>query len=219
VSYICNDIGVSSRVVEMPYLQTFAIGLLCAMPFGPMGILCLRRVMQTGVLSNLTAIFGIAAADASWAFITVNGLRALSSWTDQHQRSLGTAIGVLFIALGVHGFLAKNRSAQSVESSRALAGFIPNFVVVFFNPSTCVYFSGVFAVLGIGKLVRGSAASAGVSVTVFLGVTCFWLALGATCSLLRGRLPMLPPRAVSRMVSVLVSLLGVVTVIAAWRMG
>jgi putative LysE/RhtB family amino acid efflux pump len=219
MSYSCNDKRESSRVVEMPYLQTFVVGLFSAMPFGPMGILCLRRVMQTGVMSNRAAIFGIAAADAGWAFITVYGLSALSSWTDRHQRLLGTAIGLLFVVMGAYGLLSRNRSVQSVENSNALAGFAPNFVVVFFNPSTFVYFSGVFAILGIGNLVRGSAASIGVSATVFLGVTCFWLALGGACALLRNRPPMLPPAVLSKIVSTLVCLLGLVTVIAAWHAG
>ena len=199
----------------MTYLLSFLIGFVCASPFGPMGLLCLRRTLSHGVPASLAAILGIAAADAAWAFITINGLRPLITWITAYRQILGTVVGLAFMALGLHGLRKPPRSVRLVESSNLLAGFAPNFAVVFFNPSTCLFFSGVFALMDIGGADHDAGVPLGIALAVFVGVLSFWITLGCLRDLLRHHQMALPLTLVNRVICALIAAFGFVILLVA----
>lgn len=145
----------------MHYLLTFLVGFTCASPIGPMGLLCLGRVLNCGLRSNLRAVSGIAFADGAWAFITVTGMRPLSTWLTEQQKPLGVMVGALFLYLGCQGLFKRQRAPGKIDYKGGLTGFIPNFSVVFFNPSTVILFSAVFALIGVQKVTSNLGTSLG----------------------------------------------------------
>lgn len=199
----------------MHYLLTFLVGFTCASPIGPMGLLCLRRTLTFGLRSNLRAVSGIAFADGAWAFITVNGMRPLSNWLAEQQKPLSIVVGVLFLYLGCQGMRDRQQAPELRGHKGALTGFIPNFSVVFFNPSTVILFSAVFALIGVQTVPSNLESSLCIALCVTAGVLSFWLILGIASAMLRESIQPCHLRLINRFISTAIAAIGACALIVA----
>src|SRR5271155_4167133 len=66
-------------------VKGIVVGVVIAVPVGPVGILCLRRTIFEGQLSGLVSGLGTATADALFGVVAAFGLTLVSrliSWED-----------------------------------------------------------------------------------------------------------------------------------------
>ena len=84
------------------------LGLVIAAPVGPVGLMCIRRTLQKGVINGMSTGFGSAVCDAFFGSIAVLGVSAILGLHMIEQRlscifnADGTAILVkLFSELGL----------------------------------------------------------------------------------------------------------------------
>lgn len=204
------------------FTTTFAVcicvGMVSALPFGPMGLLSLRRTLEHGLFGSYRAVLGIACADAIWAFVTVNGLSVLTDWFARQQLLLHLVAGLVFIAMGLHAILSQQRLSTPVEKSAdALAGFLPNFFVVFLNPSTPLFFSIVFALLGVPYIEGGIGMSSLVGIAVLLGVNTFWIVIELLMRRYRARMTRDHVRLIARCIAIVIILLGLLILVRLLR--
>jgi len=61
-------------------VKGIVVGVVIAVPVGPVGILCLRRTIFEGQLSGLVSGFGAATADALFGVVAAFGLTLVSRW-------------------------------------------------------------------------------------------------------------------------------------------
>src|SRR5258707_9205082 len=80
--------GVCAGMLLVFLLKGLLVGVLIALPVGPVGILCIRRTIFHGPLAGFVSGLGAATADAVFGIIAGFGLTFLSDLLLDHQRWL-----------------------------------------------------------------------------------------------------------------------------------
>lgn len=167
------------------------LGLLIAAPVGPIGVLCIRRTLESGAAAGILSGLGAATADALYGAVAAFGLTAVSRVLVAGQTWMGLAGGAFLLGLGVQTLRGAGEPAE--EARPALSGtglasaFASTVALTLTNPMTILSFAAVFAGMGLAT-GGGDARSAAWLVTgVFVGSAAWWLFLCGAVSLLRRR--------------------------------
>lgn len=169
----------------------FVIGLLIAIPVGPIGLLCIQRTLNEGRVVGLATGLGAATADATYGLIAAFGLTLISTFLIQQQFWLTLVGGLFLIYLGVRTLFAPpaTHSAQTTDTrSSLLAAWASTFVLTITNPMTILSFVAIFAGAGLVAQAGNWLSAALMVVGVFLGSAAWWFLLSSGVSLLRTRI-------------------------------
>jgi threonine/homoserine/homoserine lactone efflux protein len=155
----------------------FIIGFFSASPVGPMGLLCMRRVLLRGFTSGILSALGISCASSFWAYVAIHGLASFSFWIEREQQPLEIAIGLFFFLYGLHAMFNSPRTEYpTLEKKGKFSEFFSTFLVVFLNPATFMSFTALFTLFGIGKRYYGLFDSIEIGLSVFVGAMTYWIA-------------------------------------------
>jgi threonine/homoserine/homoserine lactone efflux protein len=171
-------------------VQGFVIGFAIAAPVGPIGVLCIRRTLERGLLIGLVSGLGAATADACYGLIAALGLSTISNWLLDAQDWIRLVGGLFLLYLGVTIWRAKPaaQGAQAGRRSGLLGAYASTLALTLTNPTTILSFIAIFAGLGLAERGRDEAGAVLLVVGVFAGSAFWWLLLSSGVSLLRGRL-------------------------------
>jgi threonine/homoserine/homoserine lactone efflux protein len=162
-----------SAVIEI-LLKGIAAGFIVAVPLGPAGILCFRRVLAGPRLVGVLTVLGAALADSIYGTAAAFGLTAVVRALLTHREGLRAAGGVLLIVLAVQMIRARTPEEAQESSTGSLPGaFFSAFLLMAANPSVIVSFLAVFAALDLGA-VRGYSEMAWLGPGVFAGSAAWW---------------------------------------------
>lgn len=198
------------------FLRGVALGFAIAAPVGPLGILCIRRTMAEGRMSGLATGLGAATADALYGLVAALGLTFISGLLLRQSMWLGLIGGGFLIYLGFTTYRANAPTAVDADSSRGiLSSYFSALFLTLTNPMTILFFTAVFAGLGIAD-AAGDYASGGLLVLgVFCGSALWWLLLTGGVVLLQTRVESIPLRWINRIAGVVLFVFGVAAVVNA----
>jgi threonine/homoserine/homoserine lactone efflux protein len=168
-------------------LKGIVVGIVIAVPVGPVGVLCIRRTILDGRIAGLSSGTGAATADAMFAVIAGFGLTALSDWLFGYQDWLRVGGAVFLFYVGISAFLhdpAKPRAPQQAPESM-LANYASTFALTITNPVTILSFLAIFAGLGLAGHDMTMAGVATLVLGVWLGSLSWWVALALGAGLFR----------------------------------
>lgn len=161
------------------------IGLIVAVPIGPVNLICIRRTLAFGPVNGFVSGLGAAVGDTVFAIVTGFGLTAVAQWIEGYSSLLELIGGAMLIYFGIHTFFAKVQarlpdSLASKEKGRAtLFGTMAStFALTITNPATLLGFAAMFA--GLGGIAGGNPSFISASFVVIGvagGSTLWWLAL------------------------------------------
>jgi threonine/homoserine/homoserine lactone efflux protein len=161
-------------------LEGIVVGIVIAVPVGPVGVICVRRTIFRGKLAGLVSGLGAATADAIFGFIAAFGLTFISDWLIGYQQWLRVAGGCYLLYAGVSALLTAPSLQADSEPPRPenlFRYFFSTFALTLTNPITILAFLGIFAAVGFGgekvTLVRAAFLVLG----VWLGSLLWWLVL------------------------------------------
>jgi threonine/homoserine/homoserine lactone efflux protein len=164
-------------------LKGLLVGIIIALPAGPVGVLCIRRTIFHGRLAGFMSGLGAASADAVFGIIAGFGLTVVSDLLLDHQAWLRLGGGGFLLYIGISAFaadpLAGTQSQRDPEG--LLADYASAFVLTITNPITILAFLAIFASIGFSG-PEATLGRAGILVLgVWLGSLLWWagLALGA----------------------------------------
>src|SRR5260370_34729859 len=89
-------------------LKGVLVGIIIALPAGPVGVLCIRRTIFHGRLAGLMSGLGAAMADAVFGIIAAFGLTFVSSLLLDYQDWLRLGGGGLLMYISMSGFTARS---------------------------------------------------------------------------------------------------------------
>lgn len=171
------------------FFKGLAIGLIIAMPFGPVGLLCLQRAITHGLRVGLLSGLGAGLADTFYGAVAAFGLTYISDFLTTHHILLQSVGGVFLAAMGVRLFFAAKPPRQIEPGSSHFAGaFASIFILTLTNPMTFVAFLAIFAGFGLGGADARIHHAVAVVVGVFFGAMVWWVAIAFGGKLLRFRL-------------------------------
>ena len=119
------------------FFKGFAIGLMVAVPVGPIGLLCVNRALFKGAVYGLLSGLGVATADAIAAGIAVLGLTLVSGFLLEQQLWFRLIGGFFLCYLGVKIFSTTPlERAASAKDGSLVRAYVSTFLLTFSNPLT-----------------------------------------------------------------------------------
>ena len=160
-------------------LKGIAVGIVIAVPVGPVGVMCVRRTIFAGKWAGFVSGLGAATADAIYGFIAAFGLTFVSDLLIGYHQWLRIAGGCYLLYLGGSALLTAPQARPSSESDAEtlLRDFLSTFALTLTNPITILAFLGIFSVLGLGGDDATFARAAILVLGVWLGSLLWWLTL------------------------------------------
>jgi threonine/homoserine/homoserine lactone efflux protein len=216
-------------------LSGWLIGLMAAVPIGPVNLICIRRTLQCGWRYGFTSGLGAALGDGLFASITGFGLTYVAQLIEGYSTILQIAGGILLVVVGARTFLAPppiriaesyGPFPESVARAKAMQnckngknggqngnqsktrGMASTFVLTITNPATLFGFTTWFMTLGGLASDPSFFAAAFVVVGVMLGSATWWLILTGVVGKLHARIDDHVVRVINQASGVLIGLCG-----------
>jgi threonine/homoserine/homoserine lactone efflux protein len=168
-------------------LKGIAVGIVIAVPVGPVGVLCVRRTIFEGRLFGFISGLGAASADTIFGIVAGFGLTVISDVLLDFQDWLRGAGGLFLVYIGGSALRKRivryERPEKSAEN--LLSAYLSTFALTITNPVTILAFLGIFAGVGFtgeeATLGRAAMLVAG----VLLGSLIWWLGISLGAGLFR----------------------------------
>jgi threonine/homoserine/homoserine lactone efflux protein len=159
-------------------LKGVAIGVVIALPVGPVGVLCVRRTVFEGPVYGFISGIGAATADTIFGVIAAAGLTFLRDWLLSYQDWFGAAGGIFLVIIGVRTLLVPPTERETVPLSgeRRLTAYFSTFALTITNPITILAFAAIFAKVGVAESA-GMFTLGMLVLGVFAGSLVWWFGL------------------------------------------
>lgn len=145
----------------------FLIGLIMAIPLGPMGLLCINKTILFGKRSGLVSGGAIALADFLYALIAVFFYSAVSNFIHINKMNIVFLSSLILIILGISLMRSKNIKNTRQDLSK---DFLSVFLFTLSNPFTIISFAAMAATIDFH-------AKSLIAIGVFLGSMSWWIIL------------------------------------------
>ena len=195
------------------------MGLVAAVPIGPVNLICIRRTFAFGPLNGFMSGIGAALGDGIFACITGFGL----TWVAQLIEGYATVIeligGAMLVYFGWRSFFAPPMVRCLDEegndgASNLIRAIVSTFLLTITNPATLLAFTAMFASLGGLAGGAGSYVDAGFVVAGVVGGSAgWWLALTTLIGLFHAKIDEKAMKRINRVSGLLVGTFGLVVLV------
>jgi threonine/homoserine/homoserine lactone efflux protein len=166
-------------------LKGIAVGIVIALPVGPVGVLCVRRCLFEGPLFGFVAGLGAAVADATFGAIAGFGLTFVRDWLLNYEDWFGLLGGLFLLGFGMKAlFLYRGPDAAPLAGEKLFGAFASTYALTIANPITLLSFAAIFAKVGADSMTGLLDTTILVS-GVFLGSLLWWVGLAFGIAALR----------------------------------
>jgi len=166
------------------FYRGLILGFMISAPVGPIGLLCIRRTAQRGLLVGIATGMGAAAADAVFGALATFGVSAILGVVAGFQTEIRLIGGVIlaFMAGNAWGKKPQLANTGDVSVGNILRAFISGLALTFTNPVTILATLAVIATLG-GQVnsYQASVMTGG----IFAGAAAWWILLSGGVALFR----------------------------------
>ncbi len=183
------------------FYRGLVLGLMIAAPVGPIGLLCIRRTIQRGIVAGFATGLGAACADTTFAAIAALGVTAILDFM-RHYDFVIRIIGGLLLLFGAwHAWRDEPRSTARNFTHLAkrvvgmanrtneetwmgsIKGFFSGLAITLTNPLTLF---GVLAVVATFGNLQKRHDAVTIVAGIFFGSTLWWIILSGGIAALRG---------------------------------
>jgi threonine/homoserine/homoserine lactone efflux protein len=160
------------------------VGIVIALPVGPVGVLCVRRTLFEGPVFGFVSGLGAATADTIFGIVAGFGLTFIRDWLLGYQDWLSAAGGLFLLYAGIKALsVLRPPEPEPLDGEAVLGAYASTFALTITNPVTILAFAGIFAKLDVGQ--GGLLATSVLVAGVFMGSLLWWLGLSFGISWLR----------------------------------
>jgi putative LysE/RhtB family amino acid efflux pump len=190
------------------FLTGILIGLAVAAPIGPVGLLCMRKTLEFGLMGTVAVAVGTALADAIYASIAAFGLTAVSELLLKQATYFKIVGGLLLFGLALKEYYSKNPIIENAKVSKKsfFSLIMTTFFLTLCNPIGIVSFIALFAMLGENLLSMNNASL--MVLGVFVGSVAWFLILGRVISRTQHLLPEHFVRSVRKISAIILAAFG-----------
>ena len=191
------------------------MGLVAAVPVGPVNIICIRRTFAFGPLNGFLSGLGAALGDGVFAAVTGLGLTWIAQLIQGYAALIELGSGMAMVFFGVKIFLDSREpqledARENDKAGASLLGAIAStFALTITNPATLIAFTVMFG--GLGGLAGGpgTIADAGLVVAGVVGGSAgWWLVLTTVIGLFHARIDARRVIVINRVCGLLVAIFG-----------
>jgi threonine/homoserine/homoserine lactone efflux protein len=159
-------------------IEGIVIGLVVAVPVGPLGLLCINRALMMGPVCGFFSGLGVATADALAAGIAALGISLISGFLIEHQLALRFVGGLFLCYLGYKIYKTEPVSQAPINNINGLlSAYATTLFLTLSNPVTVLSFVAIYAGWHVPSLHGRYIAAATLTVGVFTGSALWWVGL------------------------------------------
>jgi len=170
----------------LPFIKSWLLGLAIAAPVGPIGVLCIRHSLDSGMKFGLAVGLGAALADSLYGFLVGGGMTMISAFILTYALYIKLAGGALLLYLAISELRAKKDIRQetvTIKNTNLLPLICTTLLLTLTNPMTIMSFIGIFSTtLGSAFSTREMLL---IVFGIFLGSMSWWIFLSKTVSFSR----------------------------------
>jgi len=170
-------------------IQGILVGLILAVPVGPLSLMCIQTSLSGGRLHGIVAGLGIATADTFYAAVAFLGLTVVSGFLLSWQSPLRIIAGLVLIVVGIRIFVSRPAAKQAGDPAGSYTkNFATMLAIAIANPMTIIFL--MVTLPGFGFVVGGSSLEAAAEfIGGFLfGSVAWWIVLCGSVGSVRSRI-------------------------------
>ena len=169
------------------------MGMLLAMPFGPVNLLGLQRAVERGFFGGMAAGLGIMLGDGLIALGAAMGVNAITGAMRDYRTAIQILGGLALLGAGAKLYLTRPQISTSAQAEKAtLWDYVWDIPQTFFltitNPGAVLGLIAIFG--GVSSFVEiESHIDAFTMVAAIMGGSfCYWLVVSQRISQIRHRI-------------------------------
>jgi len=167
-------------------IQGILIGLVVAVPVGPLGLLCINRTLMLGALGGLASGLGVASGDALAAGIAALGISFVSDFLFEYQVLLRLIGGIFLCVIGYRIYhIEPAVKLPTISNNGLLGAYATAFFLTISNPATILSFIAIYAGWHVPTLHGHYLSAALLMIGVFIGSGLWWVMLFTGLTLFR----------------------------------
>lgn len=159
-------------------LKGLLTGLIISVPTGPIGFLCVKRTLGSGLYSGIVTGLGAVAADLVYGSVVIFGLSGAESFFARNHGPIEKIGAVILMMLGYATYFAKKKkdyTAETHDSKTLFEQWFTAFAITMTNPLQLVAFSFIFGAVNI--IGETKALSILFLIGLLIGSLCWWIGL------------------------------------------
>ncbi|MCA6106186.1 LysE family translocator [Bradyrhizobium cenepequi] len=162
-------------------LPAVALGLCVAIPFGPIGLMCVQRTLAFGIWTGIASGIGAATAHGMFSSLAAVSGTVLTQMTLALHTPLRITGGIVLVLMGLRTILVSTQAAHGATCGDATCGdllsaYTSTLLIAAANPMTILPYLGVTSALEAGEPLIMDRALA-TPVGVMLGSASWYLFL------------------------------------------
>jgi threonine/homoserine/homoserine lactone efflux protein len=157
-------------------LPAVALGLCVAIPFGPIGLMCVQRTLAFGVWFGIASGMGAATAHGIFSCLAAVSATVLAQMALALHTPLRITGGIVLVLMGLRTILVSTPTAHGATCGDLFSAYTSTLLIAAANPMTILPYLGVASALETGKppiMDRALATAIG----VMLGSASWYLVL------------------------------------------
>lgn len=152
------------------FIKGLLLGFIICVPFGPIGLLCVRRTLMDGKVAGVAAVLGASVVDAIYCAVAGFGVTYILNFLTNERTILRLAGGLILIAMGIKIFLSPPTPKTPEATGHGFAAsFGSSFFLMLTNPLAVLVFTATFSALGIGGWEHAFVSTGMLVIGVFVG--------------------------------------------------
>jgi threonine/homoserine/homoserine lactone efflux protein len=162
-------------------LPAVALGLCVAIPFGPIGLMCVQRTLAFGIWFGIASGMGAATAHGIFSCLAAVSGTVLTQKMLALHTPLRITAGIVLVLMGLRTILVSTRAAHGATCEEATCGdllsaYTSTLLIAAANPMTILAYLGITSALETGNpLIMDRALVT--SIGVMLGSASWYLFL------------------------------------------
>ncbi|MBR1125419.1 LysE family transporter [Bradyrhizobium lablabi] len=137
-------------------LPAMALGLCVAIPFGPIGLMCVQRTLTSGIWFGVASGMGAATAHGMFSGLAIVSGTVLTQITLALHTPLRIIGGIALVLMGLRTILVSAGAANGATCTDATCGdllsaYTTTLLIAAANPMTILPYLGVTSALDIGN--------------------------------------------------------------------
>ncbi len=163
------------------WLKGLLMGFIVSAPMGPVGILCVKRVLNRGLFQGYATGLGASLGDGFYAALAAFGLSFLMGFLTKEQNWLRLVGGIFLIAVGII-WLRKKKSfddfkSEPNKSDHVLQAFSSAVLLDLANPFTLIVYIALISGFGFSPANPFDLKAWAIVTGVVMGAAVWWFLL------------------------------------------
>jgi threonine/homoserine/homoserine lactone efflux protein len=164
--------------MDIIFWKGIFIGILIALPTGPVGFLTIRRFFVFGMRSGMYSAIGAICSDAFYGIVEGFGLQTIKNFLVSISGYAEIIAGIALVWIAWKSIKKPLNLEHIGEENHPVQDITSTAILNILNPTLIFSFTTLFVLMGINKFVGHTDSIIIFLVGIAIGTSLFWFLIG-----------------------------------------